>query len=90
MFFILTLLVFKINVVFLHRDKVRIYYLLTNSKNKKDMKALKKTVLSIASDKQDGGRNNTTVAKYPAIKLKAVTSAERQRLRISSYQYILP
>lgn len=53
------------------------------------MKALKKTVLSIASDKQDGGRNNT-VAKYPAIKLKAITSAERQRLRISSYQYILP
>lgn len=90
MFFILTLLVFKINVVFLHRDKVRIYYLLTNSKNKKDMKALKKTVLPIASDKQDGGRNNTAVAKYPAIKLKVVTSAERQRLRISSYQYILP
>lgn len=54
------------------------------------MKALKKTVLPIASDKQDGGRNNTAVAKYPAIKLKAVTSAERQRLRISSYQYILP
>ncbi len=54
------------------------------------MKASKKTVLSIASDKQDGGRNNTTVAKYPAIKLKVVTSAERQRLRISSYQYILP
>lgn len=54
------------------------------------MKVSKKPALSIARIAQDGGRKNITTAHTPAIKLKAVTSAERQRLRISSYHYILP
>ncbi len=54
------------------------------------MKVSKKTSLSIARMTQDGGRKNITTAHTPAIKLKAVTDAERQRLRIPSYQYILP
>lgn len=54
------------------------------------MKVSKKPVLSIAPNNQDGGRDNIVAVKCPAIKLKVVTSAERQRLRISSYQYILP
>lgn len=54
------------------------------------MKVSKKPVLSIARLAQDGGRKNTTTAPTQAIKLKAVTDAERQRLRIPSYQYILP
>ena len=36
---------------------------------------------------QVGGRNNFTTARPQAIKLKAVTTAERKRLRIPSYQY---
>lgn len=54
------------------------------------MKVLKKTALSVARMAQVGGRNNVTTAQPQAIRLKAVTNAERQRLRISSYQYILP
>lgn len=54
------------------------------------MKVSKKTALSVAHMTQDGGRNNLTTAQPQAIKLKAVTTAERQQLRISSYQYILP
>lgn len=54
------------------------------------MKVSKKSALSIAKMAQDGGRKNITTAQIPAIKLKAVTNAERQRLRIPSYQYILP
>ena len=54
------------------------------------MKVSKKTALSIARMTQDGGQNNITTAHTPAIKLKAVTNTERQRLRIPSYQYILP
>lgn len=54
------------------------------------MKVFKKPALPTARMTQDRGRNNTTTAHTPAIKLKAVTNAERQSLRISSYQYILP
>lgn len=54
------------------------------------MKVSKKTALSVARMAQVGGRKNLTTARPQAIKLKAVTTAERQRLRISSYQYILP
>lgn len=54
------------------------------------MKVSKKTALAVANMAKVGGRNNLTTAKPQAIKLKAVTTAERQRLRISSYQYLLP
>lgn len=54
------------------------------------MKVFKKPALPTAQMTQDRGRKNTTTAQTPVIKLKAVTDAERQRLRISSYQYILP
>ena len=54
------------------------------------MKVLKKTAFTAAHISKDGGRDNLSTAKPQAIKLKAVTAAERQLLRISSYQYILP
>lgn len=54
------------------------------------MKVSKKTALSVADMAQVGGRNNFTTARPQAIKLKAVTTAERKRLRIPSYKYILP
>lgn len=53
------------------------------------MKVSKKTALSVARMAQTGGRNDVT-PQPQVIKLKAVTDTERQRLRITSYQYILP
>ncbi len=52
------------------------------------MKALdnKPLLMITTSSKEDAGG---CVAAH-AIKLKAITSAERQSLRISSYQYLLP
>lgn len=54
------------------------------------MKVFKKPAFSTAQVTQDKGRNNTATTHTPTIKLKAVTNTERQSLRISSYQYILP
>lgn len=54
------------------------------------MKVSKKTVLSMTSMTQNGGRNDAVGLSATTIKLKPVTNAERQRLRISSYQYLLP
>lgn len=54
------------------------------------MKILKETALSVARMAEVGDRNNFTTAQPQAIKLKALTNTERQRLRISSYQYLLP
>lgn len=54
------------------------------------MKLSKKTVLLMTSMSQNGGRNKAAVASASAIRLKAVSDAERERLRIPSYQYILP
>lgn len=54
------------------------------------MKVFKKPALPTSQMTQDRGRNNTKSACTSAIKLKAITNAERQSLRISSYQYILP
>ena len=54
------------------------------------MKVSKNPVSSVARIAKGGGRNNVTTPRPQAIKLKAVTDAERQRLRISSYRYILP
>jgi len=56
----------------------------------KDMKVFKKPALPTVQIAHDRDRNNTMTSHASAIKLKAVTDAERQRLRISSYQYILP
>lgn len=53
------------------------------------MKVSKKTALSAAHMTKVGDRNNRTTAPK-SIKLKAVTAAEREQLRIPSYQYILP
>lgn len=38
---------------------------------------------------KDGGRNTLCESKS-VIRLKAVTSADRQRLRIPVYKYLLP
>ncbi len=54
------------------------------------MKASKKTMLSIASMTKDRGSNVSTVKPAAHIKLRTVTNAERQQMRISSYQYLLP
>ena len=54
------------------------------------MKVSKKTAMSVGCSTQDGGRKNHTAARPQAIKLKAVTTAERQQLRIMTYHYILP
>lgn len=54
------------------------------------MKVIKKMTLAAANMTQAEGRDKPATARTKAIKLKAVTNAERQRLRISSYQYILP
>lgn len=52
------------------------------------MNVTKKTAFSTSAKCQNDNREKS--AQRPAIVLKAVTNAERQRLRISSYQYILP
>ena len=54
------------------------------------MKVSKITILSIVQTAQDGVRNNFDKATGQGIKLKAVTNEERRKLRIASYQYILP
>lgn len=54
------------------------------------MKVSKKTALSMTSMSQNGGRGKTMDKPELQIKLKPVTGAERQRLRIPSYQYLLP
>ena len=36
------------------------------------------------------GRKNVVSARQTAIKLQAVTDAERERLRVSTYEYLLP
>lgn len=54
------------------------------------MKLLKETALSVTRMAQVGARNNSIKGRPQAIKLRAVTPTERQHLRISSYQYLLP
>ncbi len=54
------------------------------------MKVSKKTILSKASMTQNGSRNDAVGISATTIRLKPVTNADRQRLRISSYQYLLP
>ena len=54
------------------------------------MKVSKQPVLSMASMTQNGGRKNTMTTSASRIRLKPVTNDERQQLRISSYQYLLP
>lgn len=54
------------------------------------MKVTKKSVMSIADIARKGDGKNTVSSHVPEVRLKAVTNAERQRLRIPSYQYILP
>lgn len=54
------------------------------------MKVSKQPVLSMASMTQKGGRKNNMATSASRIKLKPVTNVERQQLRISSYQYLLP
>lgn len=54
------------------------------------MKVSKKTVLTVVSMTQNGGRNNIAGTSVSQIKLKPVTDIERQHLRISSYKYLLP
>lgn len=54
------------------------------------MKVIKKTILSMVAINQNGDRNSAVDTQAHAIRLKAVTEAERQSLRISSYQYLLP
>lgn len=56
----------------------------------RSMKVSKQTVLSMASMAQNGGRKNIVATPVPRIRLKPVTNVERQQLRISSYQYLLP
>ena len=51
---------------------------------------VKITTPSIAHMTQTGGQINIAATHTPTIKLKAVTNDERERLRIPSYQYILP
>lgn len=53
------------------------------------MKSLNKknTFRDSISNKLDGKRNSVSSRK---IKIKTISNSERQQLRISSYQYILP
>ncbi len=48
-----------------------------------------KKILKKSSVEVNGGRKSTEITKT-SIKLKAITTTDRQRLRISSYQYLLP
>lgn len=54
------------------------------------MKVSKKNVSSMTSMTQNGGRNGSVNSSVSQIRLRPVTTAERQRLRIPSYQYLLP
>ncbi len=52
------------------------------------MNVSKKTAISISAKSQSDSRKES--AQRQAIVLKAVTNAERERLRISAYKYLLP
>ena len=54
------------------------------------MKLAKITSIAISRCTQDSNRDKITVNTPHEIKLRAVSSSERQNLRISSYQYLLP
>lgn len=52
------------------------------------MKVIKKPLCK-ASKAENGGRN-TTNTDGSVIKLRAISDAEREKLRIPTYQYLLP
>lgn len=54
------------------------------------MKVFKKTVLSKDASAKRGNQNDSVTNQSATIKLKSISEADRQRLRIPSYQYILP
>lgn len=49
-----------------------------------------KKILKESSMEINGGRKSTEISETSSIKLKAITITDRQRLRIPSYQYLLP
>lgn len=53
------------------------------------MKISKKTALTLTAIVKTGGHVDCAQARN-VIKLKGVTMAEREKLRIPSYKYILP
>lgn len=54
------------------------------------MKVTKKNILSKTTITQNGSRNDAMGISPTPITLRPVTDAERQRLRIPSYKYLLP
>ena len=53
------------------------------------MKISKKTALTLTAIAKTGGQGGYAQARN-VIKLKGITTAEREKLRIPSYKYILP
>jgi hypothetical protein len=54
------------------------------------MKVTKKTIFSKSNLQGDVAQVSSVSKQSKVIKLKEITEADRQKLRIPSYQYLLP